>query len=150
MNYLLIIAISTVMLFMQACKAQTALPKTMPDDVQIAFSNHSEHQTVTITKENLTLQDGEGWHNRTKKNVKISIEDAETIYQILRDNDFDQIKNDSGTSDDKINNSISVYSSKINLTVYQGILPLSAENQKHFETIRLAILDFAERHKTEK
>lgn len=146
-NYLLIIAISIVSLFGKTCEAQPKLPEKMPDDLHIAFSNHKENQTVTITKENLTVQTGEGWHNRSKKTIKISSEDAEKIYQILLENNFDQIKNDSGTSNDKINNSLSVYSSKINLTVYQGVLPLSTTNQKRFETIRLAILNFAEKHK---
>ncbi len=148
MKYLLIIAISIVSLFVQSCEAQPKLPNLMPNDVQIAFSNHSENQTVTIDRENLTIQGGEGWHNRTKKIIKISPADAEKIYQILLENNFDEMKNDStGELNEKINNSISVYSSQINLTVYQGILRLSAKNQERFETIRLAILDFAEKHK---
>lgn len=145
----LILMVSMMSLFAQACEAELKLPKEMPEDIQICFSDHKEHQTVCIRRVSLVVTYGFGWHNRRKQTVTIATEEAEKLYQTLIENDFDQMKNDTGSADEMVNRSISMYSSKINMTVHQGILPLSSKDQEHFETIRQAVLDLARKHAPE-
>lgn len=152
MNQVFTILLFSTIFFWQACEKHPKLPKEMPDDLKIVLAERNsetlKNQFISLDSEFLIIQTGTGWHNRQKQTTKISRQDLEKIYQILLDNELDQMKNDStDTANSKIDNSISIYSNKINLTVYQGILPLSAKNNEHFETIRLAILDFADKHK---
>lgn len=151
MKNLLIAVISIVSSFANVCESQPKMPEKMPEDCEIILAERNpetnKNQTISITGEFLTIQTGSGWHNRTKKQTKIIRQDAEKIYQILLDNNFDEIKNDStGELNEKIDNSISIYSTKINLTVYQGILRLSPTNNERFENIRKAILEFAKKN----
>lgn len=141
--FLLILTTLLISVAAPACGAQMKLPDKMPDDMLICLSDYKEHRTVCVDRESLKITDGYGWHNRRKRKVVIASREAEGIYQTLIENSFDQMKNDSGTTDNNVNRSISIYSNAINLAVNQGILPLSTVDQSRFERIRQAILDLA-------
>lgn len=123
------------------------MPDEMPHDGEIIFSDHIAHETVSIRRDSITYKSGTGWHNRRERTVKIADGDTEKIYTLLRQNNFDRMRNDSGKSDERINNSISVFSAEFNFTIYQGLLPLSAEDNERFENIKRSILTLADKYK---
>lgn len=134
-------------LLVSSCKTQIRMPDEMPADIEIIFSDHLEHKTFVISRDALTFKSGTGWHNRSVRSVALPDGNAEKIYSTLRQNYFDKLNNDAGHTDERVNNSISVISTKFRLTIHQGLLPLSTEDNERFENIRRSILTLAEEYR---
>lgn len=153
-SYLLIIAISIVSLFVQACEAQPKLPEEMPEDFQITLTeNVTERRTVYIRNSELIVNSGSGFHNHKSEKYAISREEVERIYTVLLENKIDRINQKPKTDwgdDPKSEYQIEVRYNTNYLWLKSNPPTLSAEENIRFERLRLAISDFAEKHKMEK
>jgi len=146
--YLLIALISIISLFGNTCKAQPKLPEKMPDDFTIVLverSKDSQRISYTIDGEKLVVGRGSGWHNRSKTETKIPLQTVENLYKSVVENRFDEIKNYSSDKNPPVEKDVSITVSfrKTTITVYDGLLHLSAEDSQRFEAIRQKILDMA-------
>ena len=135
-------------LIIEACGGQSDLPAAMPEDFKIVLieqTDDNQRRFIGIAAETLEVGDGSGWHNRSKNVTKIPRPETENLYRLVVENRFDRIKNEStGNRPPRAqNNSITIFYDRKAVTVYDGLLPLSAENKRRFEIVRGAVLELA-------
>ncbi len=154
MKYLLIIAISIVSLFVQACEAQPKLPTSMPDDFHLRLTeNKAGTRTIYITQNELVVISGSGFHNHKSERFTVSRDEVEKIYASLIENKIDQIKQAPKTNwgDEPSSEYKLEIRYKTNyLWLKKNPPAMTSEEQIRFDNISLAVSDFAEKRKLDK
>jgi hypothetical protein len=131
------------------CSAQQSkLPKEMPANTEISFHKNAgmifAFTNIVITNRTISVEEKNGGEKQARKwSAKIDLQEQENLYKILVENSFDTIKNeerkgivyDAGSEGISLNLGASAFYS-----VSYGLnSPLSAANQKRYQTVAKAI-----------
>lgn len=143
----------------QACAAQSQLPKEMPAQISISLNQSGgmsrSYKKIRIESGVLEFQELTGNRaNPQKWSATVTIEDLAKLYQMFVENKFDTIKNDERKAIvyDAGSESISI---SINKTKSFGVIygknsPLSGKNLERYQAVSRAINDFVAQHQNKK
>ena len=135
-------------LLILCCDARSQLPERMPEDVNISLNQTGammrSHKKITVTPTTLEFDELKGNGSaRVKWSKEIERKDAEKLYAVLVNNQFDTIRNDKQTEiahDAGCEHiSLSLGVGRTYNAVYGKNSPLSGSNLKRFQVVSKAI-----------
>ena len=146
-----------LMVFFTSCEAQSKLPKQMPADLRISFSENGGMSPYfkNILIEGETIKYKARMPQEGQKIIewmaKISNDDRAKLYQLFIENKFDTIKNEkrNGIVYDAGSEGVSISFGKDSFQVSYGAnSPLSETNQKRYRAVAIEIENLAKKYES--
>ncbi|MEP6850383.1 MAG: hypothetical protein ABI999_16100 [Acidobacteriota bacterium] len=142
--------------FAASCAAQSHLPKQLPSDLQISYSEGGgmlrAYKRITIEGGKLDFEELRGDRQEPEKwSATMSADDVAKLYKVFVENRFDTIKNDkrNGIVYDAASENIAISAgAAFSFHVTSGRnSPLSGSNLKHYDAVGIAIADLVAKYR---
>ncbi|MEP7074867.1 MAG: hypothetical protein ABI878_03580 [Acidobacteriota bacterium] len=145
--------------FAANCEAQSHLPKQLPSDLQISYSEGGgmlrAYKRITIEGGKLSFEELRGDRQEPEKwSATLNADDVAKLYKVFVENRFDTIKNDK-------RNGIVYDAGSENIAISAGAAfsfhvtsgrnsPLSGSNLQRYDAVSGAIIDLLSRYNDKK